>query len=67
MKRIEYGAFYGCSNLTAINIPAKVSKIGNRVFYGCGNLNSVEWNGNTYSSYADFANAAANDIVFVQN
>ena len=35
-------AFYGCSKLTAVEIPNSVTSIGNYAFYGCSGLTSVE-------------------------
>ena len=40
-------AFYGCENLTAIEISATVESIGNYAFYGCQKLESVELSDNT--------------------
>ena len=38
---IEYEAFFYCTNLTAITIPAGVTSIGVRAFYGCSNLTTI--------------------------
>ena len=38
---IQYGAFYGCSNLESISIGTNVKKIENNVFEGCNNLTDV--------------------------
>ncbi len=35
-------AFYGCSSLTSIEIPVRVSSIGGSAFYGCRSLTSIE-------------------------
>ena len=34
-------AFYGCSNLASIEIPASVTSIGGNAFYNCSNLTSI--------------------------
>ena len=34
-------AFYGCSGLTSLNLPAGITKIGNRAFEGCTGLTSI--------------------------
>ena len=38
---IESRAFYGCTGLTAISIPASVTSIGNSAFWGCTGLKSI--------------------------
>ena len=35
-------AFYGCSSLKSIEIPAGVTSIGSYAFYGCSSLTSIE-------------------------
>lgn len=40
-KRIAYGAFWGCSELTSITIPESVTSIGEYAFYGCTGLTNV--------------------------
>ena len=51
----EYGlydyAFYNCSGLTSITIPAGVTSIGYRAFYNCTGLTEINWNA---VSVADF-------------
>ena len=41
VTRIEYEAFYSCSDLESVTIPYSVSSIGNYAFYSCGGLTSV--------------------------
>ena len=38
---IGNSAFYGCSDLTSINIPNSLTSIGNSAFYGCSGLTSI--------------------------
>ena len=38
---IEYGAFYGCRDLTSVIIPNSVTSIGDYAFYDCSGLTSV--------------------------
>ena len=39
---IGNSAFYGCSGLTAIQIPSSVTSIGDKAFYRCSGLTAVE-------------------------
>ena len=41
LTSIEQGAFYGCSGLTAVNIPKSVTSIGDGAFKNCSALTSV--------------------------
>ena len=41
-KIIAGGAFWICSSLTSINIPASVTRIGEYAFYYCSKLTSIE-------------------------
>ncbi|MDE7413058.1 MAG: leucine-rich repeat protein, partial [Muribaculaceae bacterium] len=38
---IGNSAFYGCSSLTSLSIPASVTSIGDYAFYGCSSLDSL--------------------------
>ncbi len=40
-RKIEEGAFYGCSSLKSITIPSSVTSIGGYAFYGCSSLKSI--------------------------
>ena len=53
-------AFKGCTSITELTIPVKVSKLGEYVFNGCSLLKTVNWNSpqceiyyNSWSSGAD--------------
>ena len=39
---IDYWAFYGCIDLTAVTIGKNVTSIGDAAFYGCSGLTSIE-------------------------
>lgn len=41
VKKIGYGAFYGCSDMTAIDIPEGVTTIGYSAFEGCSGLTEI--------------------------
>ena len=49
---ISSKAFYDCTNLTSVSIPASVTKIGTDVFRGCANIASisVDSNNENYSN-----------------
>ena len=38
---VFYGAFYGCSKLTSVTLPATATSIGDDAFYGCSELTSL--------------------------
>ena len=40
-KKIGYGAFVSCENLTSITIPEGITEIGGSAFYNCTSLTSV--------------------------
>jgi hypothetical protein len=59
---IGSNAFYGCTSLTSVTIPAGVTYIGDYAFYGCTSLVSVYCQGNAPSLGADvFATATGHD------
>ena len=35
------GAFYGCSSLTSITLPAVLTSLGEYAFYGCSSMTSI--------------------------
>ena len=45
LKTIGKGAFYGCSKLTSVSVPAGVTAIGDWAFYGCAKLNQIDFCG----------------------
>ena len=40
--KLLYGAFYGCSDLTEINLAAGISSIGEKAFYNCSSLQTFQ-------------------------
>lgn len=42
IETIIDSTFYGCTNLTDIEIPRIVTRIGYKMFYGCTSLNNIE-------------------------
>ena len=44
LTRIDNDAFYLCSGLTSVTIPAPVTSIGNSAFFGCYALTTVNYN-----------------------
>ena len=47
MTVIYAEAFYGCENLTCIEIPVETTSIKIAAFYGCMNLNTIIFKGTT--------------------
>lgn len=43
LERIDDYAFYGCKNLTTINISDGIRYIGDNAFYGCSSLKNIHW------------------------
>ena len=41
IRRIRFNAFYGCSSLTSVTIPNRVTMIQGKAFYGCSHLISA--------------------------
>lgn len=41
VTEIGMEAFYGCSDMTSVNIPNSVKKLGYHAFYGCSGLTSI--------------------------
>lgn len=39
--KILYGSFYGCSGLTNLTLPEKVTEIGDYAFYNCGGITGM--------------------------
>ncbi len=38
---IGYGAFYGCNEITSVNVAEGVNSIGSYAFYGCSNMTGI--------------------------
>lgn len=43
LERIDDSAFYGCKNLTTINLSDSIRYIGDNAFYGCSSLKNIHW------------------------
>lgn len=43
LERIDDSAFYGCENLTTINLSDSIRYIGYDAFYGCSSLKNIHW------------------------
>jgi len=52
LAKIEENAFYGCSSLTAMKLPASLAEIGEDAFKGCTNLGTLTINAGNASFYA---------------
>ena len=60
------GAFYGCSSLTAVEIPSSVTSIGSSAFSGCSGLTAIEIPNSVtsigYSAFEDCSGLTAVEI-----
>ena len=54
VEKIPAGLFYGCTGISAANIPDSVTTIGEEAFYGCTGLKSVTI-GKNVDSIGDYA------------
>lgn len=43
LERIDDSAFYGCKNLTTINLSDSIRYIGDNAFCGCSSLKNIHW------------------------
>lgn len=56
---VDYpSAFYGCTSLKKITIPASVTKIGERTFFGCTALSRVDYEG-TFEQWCQMVRSKA--------
>lgn len=66
VNSIGNSAFYGCNELTSVNIPEGLTNIGNNAFYGCNNLHSVTLESNSIVSKSYSSNNTLKNIFGIQ-
>ena len=59
---IPYGAFDGCTGLTAVEIPASVVTIGANAFKGCTDIREVRMSDMRFWYDINFGNALSNPL-----
>ena len=64
---IEDEAFYGCKELTSVEISNSVTSIGEKAFYGCTKLTNVHISDLAAWRNIDFADKYANPMYFARN
>ncbi|MEI7727962.1 MAG: leucine-rich repeat protein [Verrucomicrobiota bacterium] len=57
-------AFFSCTNLTRITLPASVTNLGDYAFYNCTSLTGVYFKGNAPSAGLGVFNGASNATVY---
>jgi len=60
VERIRNYAFFDCGNLKEITIPAGVTSIGNFAFQNCGSLNTIFYEGESSSNWANITIGSSN-------
>lgn len=63
ITKINYGAFYGCTNLKEVVLPSTMETVGNNVFKDCSNLYTLVILSQPTFSNTSFANTGIKEIL----